>query len=181
MNGKESKYLSNVRWLNMAEQVEKKNKLFREKSLERLESPEKLNDYLRVTSPGVWLVLAAVIALLIGICIWGVFGRITATAPVAVVTKDGESTCLVPANALEGVIKHHTVTVDGKDLQLQPDVLTAEVVAEDTNIYIILAGKLAIGDIVYPISLAEPLGEDGIVSGTLVTETLSPAALFFNQ
>ena len=31
-----------------------KSKLFREKNLERLESPEQLNDYLRVTSPGVW-------------------------------------------------------------------------------------------------------------------------------
>ena len=34
-----------------------KTKLFREKNLERLESPEKLNDYLRVTSPGVWMIL----------------------------------------------------------------------------------------------------------------------------
>ena len=33
-----------------------KSKLFREKNLERLESPEQLNDYLRVTSPGVWMI-----------------------------------------------------------------------------------------------------------------------------
>ena len=55
---------------------QQKVKLFREKSLEAVESPEALNDYLRVTSPGVWLVLAAVIALLIGAVLWGVFGRI---------------------------------------------------------------------------------------------------------
>ena len=41
---------------------QQKSKLFREKSLKAIESPEALNDYLRVTSPGVWLVLAAVIA-----------------------------------------------------------------------------------------------------------------------
>ena len=29
--------------------------IFREKSLERVESPEQLNDYIRVASPGVWL------------------------------------------------------------------------------------------------------------------------------
>ena len=45
---------------------EKKANLFREKSLETIESPESLNDYLRVTSPGVWIILAAVIALLVG-------------------------------------------------------------------------------------------------------------------
>ena len=51
----------------MAEKTEKKDRLFREKNLERLENPEKLNDYLRVTSPGVWLVLAAVMAGLFGV------------------------------------------------------------------------------------------------------------------
>ena len=50
--------------------------MFREKNLERLESPEKLNDYLRVTSPGVWLVMATIIVLLAGVCILGVLGRI---------------------------------------------------------------------------------------------------------
>ena len=45
---------------------EGKTGLFREKSLEAIESPESLNDYLRVTSPGVWLVLATVVILLAG-------------------------------------------------------------------------------------------------------------------
>ena len=54
----------------MAEGTEKKASLFREKNLERIETPEKLNDYLRVTSPGVWLLLGTVIAVLIGICIF---------------------------------------------------------------------------------------------------------------
>ena len=49
-----------------AMEEKKEFKLFREKSLEAVESPESLNDYMRVTSPGVWLVLAAVIVVLIG-------------------------------------------------------------------------------------------------------------------
>ena len=77
-----------------------KQSLFREKSIERIESPEKLNDYLKVTSPGVWLVLITVIVILAGVCIWGVFGRIQATAPAAVVSENGESVCLVPEAAL---------------------------------------------------------------------------------
>ena len=61
----------------------KEFKLFREKSLEAVESPESLNDYMRVTSPGIWLVLAAVIALLVGAVLWGIFGRIDTTLGVA--------------------------------------------------------------------------------------------------
>ncbi len=45
--------------------------LFREESMERIQSPERLNDYLRVANPTVWIVLAAVIVLLAGMLIWG--------------------------------------------------------------------------------------------------------------
>ena len=44
--------------------------IFREKSLKRITSPEELGDYLRVTSPTVWMVLAAVILLLAGMLFW---------------------------------------------------------------------------------------------------------------
>lgn len=50
--------------------------LFRKSSMDRVSSPEQLNDYIRVTSPGVWLVLAADIVLLMGACVWRIFGRL---------------------------------------------------------------------------------------------------------
>ena len=165
----------------MADNTEKKQSLFREKNLEKLESPEKLNDYLRVTSPGVWLVLASVIVLLIGVCIWGIFGRIDSTVPAAIITENDQSICLVPAVALEGVIERRTVTVDGKDYELVPSILEPQMIREDTDVYTILAGKLSIGDIVYPVSLAEPMEKEGILSGVLVTETISPVSLFFDR
>ncbi len=165
----------------MAENTQNnKSKLFREKNLERLESPEKLNDYLRVTSPGVWMVLVTVIVLLAGVCVWGFIGKIEATTQAAVITENGESKCLVPRQALEGVLEYRTVKVDGEALELQPDVLEPEVITESTNVYVMLAGNLSVGDIVYPIALKEPMASEGIATGTLVTEELSPAELFFN-
>ena len=44
--------------------------LYRKESLERVSSPEELGDYLRVTSPAVWVVLAAVVLLLASLFIW---------------------------------------------------------------------------------------------------------------
>ena len=44
--------------------------LFRKESVERVSSPEQLSDYLRVTSPTVWVVLAAVILLLASLFVW---------------------------------------------------------------------------------------------------------------
>ena len=155
-----------------------KNAIFREKSLETVENPEQLNDYLKVTSPGVWMLLGAVIVLLAGVVIWGFFGRIDATTSAAVVSQNGDTFCLVPQEALQGVIENKTVRVNGQDLVLEPSVLTPEVVTETMDVYVILAGNLSVGDIVYSIPLAEPL-EEGVYTGTLVTETLSPVSLFF--
>lgn len=72
------------------------NEIYRKKSLETLSSPESLNDYMRVTNPSVWAVLAAVILFLGGMIIWGAFGSF-------------ESYVTGTAYAQEGVL---TVTFD---------------------------------------------------------------------
>ena len=53
-----------------------KKPIFREKSIERVASPEQMNDYIKVTTPSVWLILLATLILVVGVLIWGVFGRI---------------------------------------------------------------------------------------------------------
>lgn len=65
------------------------NEIFRKKAMDKMKSPENLNDYVHVTNPGVWLLLAAVIVLLVGAVIWGTFGRIESTKAVAVSVEDG--------------------------------------------------------------------------------------------
>ena len=147
---------------------EKKFKLFREKSIELIESPEALNDYLQVTSPGVWIVLASIVFLLIGACIWGVFGHI-----------DSTTICLVPQEALESVISNRIVTVEDIDFELQPTVLNPVIISEETDVYLIIAGNFTVGDVVYEIPLTTSM-EEGVYSGTIVTETLSPISLLMN-
>lgn len=71
--------------------MEEKNKqqnLFREKTIERISSPEKLTDYLRVTSPGIWAVLGAVIILLGGLFIWASIGTLETKVDVKVMVAD---------------------------------------------------------------------------------------------
>ena len=61
----------------MAEKQE--STLFRKKAMARISSPEDLTSYLRVTSPGMWIVLAAVIALLVGVFAWSAVGTLETT------------------------------------------------------------------------------------------------------
>ena len=51
--------------------------IFRQKSIDKVSSPEKLDDYIRVTKPSVWMTLAAVGVLLVGTIVWGIFGELT--------------------------------------------------------------------------------------------------------
>jgi hypothetical protein len=52
-------------------------RIYRKVSLERISSPERLNDYIKVSNPSVWLILAAVAVLLIAAVIWGCTAEIT--------------------------------------------------------------------------------------------------------
>ena len=52
------------------------NPIFRKKSLDRISSPEALDDYLHVTTPAAWMILAAVIMMLAGMLIWSIFGTV---------------------------------------------------------------------------------------------------------
>jgi hypothetical protein len=57
-----------------------RTQLYRKGSLERIQSPEQLNDYLRVTHPSVWVLLTAVILLLAGLLVWGSMAYIDSVA-----------------------------------------------------------------------------------------------------
>ena len=70
----------------MAENQE--STLFRKKAMDRISSPEDLTGYLRVTSPGVWLILLAVIALLAGVFAWSAAGTLETTANATAVVED---------------------------------------------------------------------------------------------
>ena len=45
-------------------------RLFREKSLEHISSPDKLKDYMRVANPRVWMLLAAIALILVGFIVY---------------------------------------------------------------------------------------------------------------
>ncbi len=154
-----------------------KVKLFREKSVEAMESPESLNDYLRVTSPGVWLILATVIVLLIGAIIWGVFGHIRTTATVAVTVTEGKGICYVPYMEANGIMAQGVVAVNGTEYPLDTDAECDLIILEDsTSIRVLKAGGLSAGDPVVLVPVDTDL-ENGVYSGTAVTEDLHPISL----
>ena len=164
-----------------------KVKLFREKSLEAVESPESLNDYLRVTSPGVWLVMAAVITLLVGAILWGIFGHVDTRRQVAVVTSEGKTQVLVAIDSFDEVqviVDRKAVEIGGTTYALaipESGEVTLGFVEEfvtPTNLLPMTyaRGGLSKEDLVVCVQV-EGRFEDGVQTGSMVTETLHPISL----
>ncbi len=61
-----------------------KESIFRKKNIDKVFSPDQLNDYIKVSNPSTWVILAAVIIFLAAVLIWAVFGQIPGTAEHAV-------------------------------------------------------------------------------------------------
>ena len=83
--------------------------LFRKKSLEKIKSPENLDDYIRVSNPGVWLLLISICVLLAGACIWGIFGHVDSTASSLIHVENGSAVCYASEENLASVEPGMTV------------------------------------------------------------------------
>lgn len=158
-----------------------KNQLFREKVMERVSSPEQLNDYIRVTNPSVWLALAAVIFLLVGICVWGVFGKLDTVLKVGAITEGERTVCYVKESDIRGVSQEMTVQLKGEtysilEIAVQP--IQIDAAFPD---YLAHLGGLARGEWVYAVVLDGTSGTDGgIYEAEIVIESISPVTFVTN-
>ncbi|HEX8363287.1 MAG TPA: hypothetical protein VF613_24420, partial [Longimicrobium sp.] len=57
--------------------INSSQRIFRKVALDRLSSPEQLDQVMRVTRPGGWIALAAIGALLLTALVWGIAGTIS--------------------------------------------------------------------------------------------------------
>lgn len=89
--------------------------LFREKSLQKIQSPDDLNEYITVSKPSVWIILLSVLVLLIGTCIWGIFGTIVSKRDIGLITEKGDTYCIVHAENVELAQKAKSINIEGTE------------------------------------------------------------------
>lgn len=130
------------------------DEIFRKKSLNKIKSPEDLNDYVRVANPGIWMVLVAVVALLIGVCIWGVMGRIETKVPAKLISSDGVVVCEVDTDDTDKI--QSGMVVESGDQK-------GTVISVDSD------------SIKVDIALS-----DGTYDANIVTESIKPLSFVFN-
>lgn len=158
--------------------------IFRKKSLERISSPEQINDYIRVANPPVWMLLGALLLLLAGVCVWGLFGRLETVISAAAVTENGVTTLYIKeenSSVQEGM----TVRIKENEFVVTSVSLEPVTVSEDIPDYALHIGGLQRGEWVYEAaadkasSQTEPLAA-GVYSAEIVTERVSPLSFVVN-
>ena len=62
--------------------MEKKKSIFRQESLDRVESPEQLDQYIRVSTPSAWIMVSALLIASASLLIWSFTGSLPQTITV---------------------------------------------------------------------------------------------------
>ena len=153
--------------------------IFRKKSVDRMSSPEQLNDYIKVTNPGVWMALAAIVILLVGVCVWGVFGTLETKLPVAAVSQDGQTVLYVKEDNVASVRENMNVYIGGEVYKVTSVSAQPVSVTEEISEYARHTGELSIGEWVYVVQIDGNM-PDGVYKAQVVVDSVSPLYFVFN-
>ena len=76
---------------------------------EKITSPDQLNDYIRVTSPGAWIILSSILVFLAGFFIWIFNGQLEISFPSYIYTESEKSSAFLPADKVSKLKRGTTV------------------------------------------------------------------------
>ena len=156
-----------------------KESIFRKQSVDSVSSPEQLNDYIRSASPSVWLVLIAVILLLIGVCVWGIFGRLDTKITAGAVSSGGELSLYIPEEYKETVSSGMKVTVNGSEYTINSISGSPVLLDSSSDAYALHASSLAQGDFAYIATVQTELS-DGSYEAVITVDSVSPMSFITN-
>lgn len=153
--------------------------LFRKKSIEKVSSPEQLNEYIRVSNTGVWMALTAIVILLIGVCVWGVLGRLDTTVKTVAVVENSGITVYVKESDIEQIQEGIKIEIGDNECEITDIADQPVVVGDSFSEYARYVGNLQNGEWVYPIAVSGEV-DDGIHSADIVIESISPMSFVIN-
>ena len=153
--------------------------IFRKKSMERVSSPEQLNEYIRVSSPGMWMVLLAIVVLLIGVCVWGVVGRLDTTLQTVAIGENGQMTVYIRESDISSVKQGMAVSVGGAEYTIAELASKPETAGDGFDEYALHVGGIRRGEWLYAASLTGPYTE-GIHGAEIMIESISPMSFVIN-
>ena len=147
--------------------------------MDKIARPEDLDDYIRVSSPSVWVILTAAALLLIGGIIWGAAGSLDTVITTCAIVKNDRALLLIPESEIDSLSGSAEVNIDGTRVSISSVDKTPVQLSGEENAYALHVGNYSSDDWFY-IATAETELDDGVYHAYVTTETLSPISFLFD-
>ena len=125
------------------------------------------------------MLLSSVIILLIGMCVWGIFGKLETSVSTVAICSAGKTTCYVRQDVLSEIENGMTVVIGEKEYIVTSVSSEPVKVTDDFGDYAIHIGNFQIDEWVYEIVIDAELN-DGIYEASIVTESITPISFLLN-
>ena len=159
------------------------NNVFREETVNKINSPENLNEYIKVANQGVWLVLGAILMLLVGGLFWCIFAKLETKIDSAVVVQGNTAKCYLQEDDGQYVEEEMFIEIDGNKYQLGEHSSNMEklrVGNEQDEVYLHIMNQQTDGwYMIYEIEGFENKA-DGVYKGTIIIDSVSPISFIIN-
>ena len=166
------------------------NDIFHKEGTDHVESPEQMDSYIKAAGPGIWIVLAALLILLVSAVVWSITGTLPETLEIKGCTAtDGSIYCYLPSDteylslngcAVNGTLPDGTIVTGYVEaVSEQPfskeeigDMLESDWLAEN-----LLAGTYSYEVIVHT---EERLKENMLASVVITVDEVKPIEFMIN-
>lgn len=152
-----------------------------DKKLKKVNSPDQLNQYIRLSNPGVWILLLAIVVLLVGVCIWGYFGKIDTKIKTVVISDNYTSYLYVKEEDMAKIKNGMQVELNKNEniFEITDIEETPEKVTDDMDEYARHLGNFQVGEWVYKCRLNKNVKE-GTYSANIIIESIAPMTFITN-
>lgn len=162
--------------------MEKKDK---NEAASSVRSLDELDRVLKITTPGIWMVLLACFALLAGVLAWGLFGTVAEGVYASGIVQDGKLICLLDQDEVKLIGAGGTAVIDGCTLTVEK---IADIPVSREEALKLLGSEFLVsenmnGDWAWPVTLV-PADGSGFSDGTvlnfeIITEKISPLSMIW--
>lgn len=154
-----------------------KQQIFRQKSLDKVQSVEDLDSYIKTTTPSLWLLLSAIIVLLVGVIVFSCVGTIKASTEIGC-SINQKGTVYITEEAYKKLTDESYVLVSDNKCKITN--ITGPFLADkEKDSYLLSSNKISLDQWFYVVEF-DCLLNSGEYYGKLVFEEVKPISFIIN-
>lgn len=157
-----------------------KKEIYRKESLDNNSGVDKLDEYTRVNKPSLFIILGAIVALLIGFAVWGIFGTIESKVETYFFVESNVATSYLSSSDFEKVKTEMNVEANSTSGTITSIDSTPIIIDEKFDTEKLYYLNFKQGDYCFKIESKFENLADGSYSGKIIVEKVNPISFLFN-